>query len=365
MSSGIRWTLLCLATAWPFALVRAQETFDVSPAAQPDTQLNPVADPPQGEVVPVLRDYDRFQDKVTLRVEGIRPTITRGDSRIFLTAACSADGGAFTSKPSKVQITVLAVSDAYQYAEMKDDLQLIFLITKQAAPSVPLPRGLGGAASTQPSVRRVRVPARFQRAGMTKDKDPKALESFVAILDADVLPDLATGPIVEGQLGGAEFKFGPMEQLSLRRFAEKVKLLAPMPPADEQALDRALANGPVRADAVAMHLAQAKLDAAQEQLDKLTVTVMAKLEKDKAYRAATQDVEKLEAKKDKTPAGPLRADVSQQWLEAKAKVAAIKSAAMLDDIDLAAARRDVADAQAALQSLQRIAGGHEVRNAQK
>lgn len=365
MSSGIRWTLLFLSATWPLALAHAQAAFDVSPDLQGDTNFNPVADPPQAQVLPVLREYDRFQDKVTLRVEGIRPTITKGDSRIFLTTACSSDGSEFSAKPAKVQITVLAVSDAYQYAEMKDDLQLIFLITRQAAPSVPLPRGVAGAASTQPAVRRIRVPARFQRAGMTKDKSPKALESFVAILDADVLPDLATAPIVEGQLGGAEFKFGPTEQLSLRRFAEKVKLLAPMPPADEQALDRALANGPVRADAVVMHLAQAKLDAAQERLDSLTAAAMAKLEKDKAYRAATDDVEKLEAKKGKTPAGPLRADVSQQWLEAKAKVAAIKSAAMLEDADLAAARRDVADAQAALQSLQRSATGNEVRNAQK
>jgi hypothetical protein len=156
-----------------------------------------------------------------------------------------------------------------------------------------------------------------------------------------------------------------MEQLSLRRFAERVKLVAPLPTADQQALDRALANGPVRADAVAMHLAQAKLDAAQEILDKLTTTSMARLEKDKAYRAAADEVAKLEAQKDRTPPGPLRADVSQQWLEAKAKVTSLKTAALLDDPELAAAKRDVVDAQAALQSLQRTASGHEIRNAQK
>src|SRR5438309_11686781 len=106
----------------------------------------------------------------------------------------------------------------------------------------------------------VRVPAKFLKAGMTKDRNPKSLESFVAIIDAQVLIGMATAPGVEAQLGGAEFKLGPMEQLSLRKFAEQVNLLAPLPKAAAAALDSALAAGPVRPDAIAFHLAQAKVD---------------------------------------------------------------------------------------------------------
>src|SRR5436305_1167853 len=77
-----------------------------------------------------------------------------------------------------------------------------------AAPAAaPMPRaipaGVAAAAAPPPpapagGVRRVRVPARFQKAGLTKDRTPKTLESFVAILDADVLVQMATAPAVEG-----------------------------------------------------------------------------------------------------------------------------------------------------------------------
>src|SRR5205807_3275773 len=103
---------------------------------------------------------------------------------------------------------------------------------------------------------RLRVPAKFLKAGATRDSNPRALESFVAIIDADVLVQMATGKTVEGQLGGTEFKLGMMEQLSLRQFAEAVKLVDPMPAAEAAALRSALASGPVRPDTVMIHLAQ-------------------------------------------------------------------------------------------------------------
>jgi hypothetical protein len=180
-----------------------------------------------------------------------------------------------------------------------------------------------------------------------------------------VLVQMATAPQIEGQLGGAEFKLGTIEQLSLRRFAEQVKLLAPLPAADQTALDHALANGPVRADAVALHLAQAKVDAVQESADKATAACMAKLDKNKEYRAAIDAVAALEVKKDATLPGPQRADASQQWLDAKAKANLMKSSTLLEDPDVAVARRDLADALAALQVLQRIPTGREIRNAQR
>lgn len=346
---------------------------DTQPSQVP---LDPTADPPQAQVVPVLRDYDRFQDKTSVRVEGIRPTVTKGESRLFLTVTCSADGSAIATKPAKVKVEVLAVSDAYQYADLKDGLQLIFLLTgaptTAPAANVPVPRampaGVGEATPGQApgNVRRVRVPARFQKAGMTKDRNPKTLESFVAIVDADVLVQMATAPGVEGQLGGAEFKLGTMEQLSLRRLAEQVKLLEPLPEPDAAALDRALANGPVRADAVALHLAQAKVDGLQEAVDRLNVARLEKLEATKEYQTAEKAALELEAKKDETPAGPQRAEISQHWLEARAKVSLMKSSALLDDTELATAKRDLGDAQTALHNLQRAAGGgNEVRNAQR
>jgi hypothetical protein len=134
--------------------------FDAQPAQVP---LDPTADPPQSQVLPVLREYDRFQDKTSVRVEGIRPTITKGESRLFLTVTCSADGTAVATKPTKVKVEVLAVSDSYQYADLKDGLQLIFLLTGEpaapatapvaavAATNVPMPRvmpvGVGGAST--------------------------------------------------------------------------------------------------------------------------------------------------------------------------------------------------------------------------
>src|SRR5438105_3342882 len=92
----------------------------------------------------------------------------------------------------------------------------------------------------------VAAPAFSPGAGTTKDRNPKCLESFVAIIDADVLVGMATANTVEAQLGPTEFKLGPMEQLSLRRFAENVNLLAPLPKAAAAALDNALAAGPMR-----------------------------------------------------------------------------------------------------------------------
>src|SRR5207302_1998822 len=83
--------------------------------------------------------------------------------------------------------------------DLKDNLQLILLINNN----------------------RVRIPAKFLKAGTTKDRNPKSLESFVAIVDASVLVGMATASGVEGQLGTTEFKLGTMEQLSLRKFAEQ------------------------------------------------------------------------------------------------------------------------------------------------
>jgi hypothetical protein len=294
-------------------------------------RMDPTTDPPQTEPMPIEREYDRFQDKTTIRVEGIRPAVTKGESRIFINATSSGDGAELTGKPDKVAINLLAVSEEFQYVDLRDGLEFILLINNK----------------------RVRVPAKFVKAGMTKDHNPKSLEQFVAIVDADVLVGMATADSVEAQLGQSEFKLGAMEQLSLRKFAEKINLVPPLPKAAAAALDTALANGPVRADAVAFHLAQAKVDQAQEKVDKLTLACLQRLEPNPQYTAALKAAQDLEAKKDKTPAGSQRAEISQQWLEAKAKVGLIKSSALLEDDDLTAARRELADAQTALRALHR------------
>jgi hypothetical protein len=304
-----------------------------TPAFSPATgRMDPTTDPPQAEPVPVEREYDRFQDKTTIRVEGVRPAITKGDSRLFINATSSCDGPEVTGKPTKIQLNLLAVSDDYQYADLREGLELILLIDNK----------------------RVRVPAKFVKAGTTKDRNPRTLESFVSIIDAGVLSGMATANAVEGQLGGTEFKLGQMEQLSLRRFGETVNLVAPLPKPSAAALDAALAAGPVRGDAVAMHLAQAKVDEAQEKVDRLTAACLIKLEQSSEYQAAVKAARELETKKDQTPVGPQRTDVSQQWLEAKAKVGLIRSSALLEDTDLSAARRELSDAQQGLRTLQRV-----------
>jgi hypothetical protein len=329
----------CLVAALAFggALGAAEERPPVGPQVPPPAfspaagRLDPTADPPQGEPVAVEREYDRFQDKTTIKVEGVRPTVTKGESRIFINATSSCDGPEVVAKPDKIALNLLAVSDEFQYADLRDGLQFILLIDNK----------------------RVRVPAKFVKAGMTRDRTPRSLESFVAIVDASVLVGMATAQSVECQLGTTEFKLGAMEQLSLRRFAETVNLVAPLPKPAAEALDGALSAGPVRADAVAMHIAQAKVDEAQEKVDRLTVACIQRLEQVEAYQAAVKATQELEAKKDRAPAGPQRADISQQWLEAKAKVGLLRSSAMLEDAELAAARRELVEAQSAVKGMQR------------
>ncbi len=325
--------LILIAVASVAVVARAGPPPLTTPApasTTPAPQWNPTADPPQAEPVAIEREYDRFQDKTTIKMEGIRPSVTKGESRLFINVTSSCDGTTVTVKPQKVAINLLAVSEDFQYADLKDSLQLILLINNN----------------------RVRVPARFMKAGTSKDRSPRALESFVAIIDADVLLQMATGRTVEGQLGSTEFKLGPMEQLSLRKFAEAVKLVDPMPKGAAAAMESAISTGPVRADAVAIHLAQARIDELQEKVDRLTAMCLGKLEQSKDYVAACDAATDLEAQKDKTPAGPQRANISQQWLEARAKVALTRSSALLEDGDLAAARRELSDAQANMRSLQ-------------
>ena len=317
----------CMAT-----LTWAQPPTVTPPASNPPvSRLDPTADPPQTEAMPIDREYDRFQDKTTIKVEGIRPGVNRGESRIFINATSSFDGVEVTVKPDKVAINLLAVSEDYQYVDFRDGLEFILLIDNK----------------------RVRVPAKFLKAGITKDHNPKSLESFVAIVDAGVLVSMATADLVEAQLGATEFKLGAMEQLSLRKFAETVHLVAPLPKAAAAALDHALAAGPMRADAVAIHLAQAKVDEAQEKVDRLMSACMERLDQSPPYTAAVKITQELEEKKDKTPAGAQRGQISQQWLEAKAKVSLIKSSALLEDEALSDARRVLADGQASLRNLQR------------
>ena len=342
-------------------------------AAPVDQPLYPMSDPPQIQTMPVIAEYDRFQDKTTLRVEGIRPAITKGFSRLFINAACSYDGQTIAVKPSKVQFTLLAVSDDYQYADSRDDLLLIFLIAYPTPPSTaaasqpalpPLPNSLkiddppAGVPASQPTtVRRVRIPVRFVKAGTTKDANSKCLESFVAIVDAEVLLQLVNAPLVEGQLGGAEFKLGAMEKLSLRHFAEQAKLIAPQPTPDT-AGSPLIAGVPVHVDPAALHMAQAKVDAAQEKVNAAADNVLNQLQQNKEYTQAAKAAADLEARKDATPAGPQRSQISQQWLEARAKVNLLKSSAMLEDPALLAARNELADAQNSLRALELLSGDH-------
>ena len=56
--------------------------------------------------------------------------------------------------------------------------------------------------------------------------------------------------------------------------------------------------------------------------------------------------------------GPDRAEVSQQWLEAKGKANLIKSQVLLEDPELIAARRELTDTQAKLKALQHPRGAN-------
>ena len=324
----LHWAFACGLTAavWGQPMRAAPPA---PPVAPPPARWDPLTDPPQTEVMPVEREYDRFQDKITIKVEGIRPAVTKGESRIFINATTSFDGPEVTGKPEKIALNLMSVAEDFQYVDLREGLQLILLINNS----------------------RTRVPARFVKAGTTRDREPKSLESFVAIIDAEVLVGMATAQKVEAQLGASEFKLGTMEQLSLRKFAETVNLVAPLPKAAANALDAAIAADPVRPDAVAVHLAQAKVDEAQEKVDQLTGVCLKKLEKSPQYEAVLKISREFEAKKDNAPPGAERADISQQWLEAKAKVSLMKSSAMLEDADLSTARRALTDAQAALRFL--------------
>src|SRR5437870_6272280 len=93
--------LLAGASAW---ISPAQAV--PQPMMFPAAGLDPAGDPPQAEPMPVQKEYDRFQDKTTIKVEGIRPAITRGDSRIFINATSSCDGVEVTGKPEKIAINL-------------------------------------------------------------------------------------------------------------------------------------------------------------------------------------------------------------------------------------------------------------------
>ena len=328
-STAIYWTLLLLTGASSLSIhAQPREAKPAAPAFA--ARLDPLTDPPQTEPMPVEREYDRFQDKSTIKVEGVRPGVTKGESRIFINATTSFDGPEVVGKPEKVAINLLSVAEDFQYVDLREGLQLILLVDNK----------------------RLRVPAKFVKAGTTKDRNPKSLESFVAIVDADVLVAMATADSVEAQLGNAEFKLGAMERQSLRKFGEAVNLLAPLPrPAP---VEVAAVPGPARVDAVAIHMAQAKVDEAQEKVDKLTAACLQVLDQGAAYAGALRAVQDLEARKDKLPPGSERAEVSQQWLEAKAKATLIKSSALLEDSELTAARRELADAQGALRAMRKV-----------
>jgi hypothetical protein len=193
------------------------------------------------------------------------------------------------------------------------------------------------------------------KAGTAKGANSKCLESFVAIMDADVLSAIVEAPLVEGQLGGTEFKFGDAEKRSLRHLAEQAKLIAPASP-EAPGGPQVASNLPLHVDSAAVHLAQAKVDAAQEKVNAATDNVLNQLQHDKGYQQAAKAAADLEAKKDSTPAGPQRTQISQQWLEARAKVNLLKSSAMLEDPAMIAARNELVDAQNALHALEAASG---------
>ena len=77
---------------------------------------------------------------------------------------------------------------------------------------------------------------------------------------------------------------------------------------------------------------------------------MQRLEQAVDYAAANDQVRETEARKEKEPAGPRRADASQAWIEAKAKVSMMRTAALMQDESVVAAKKELAEAQAALRA---------------
>ena len=289
--------------------------------------LDPTTDPPQNEIIPIEREYDRFQDKISIKAEGIRPQIAKGESRIFVNFTSVTDGKEVTVKPEKVQLNLLSVADDFQYGELREGLELILLIND----------------------RRVRIPAKFLKAGMTRDRSPKALESFVCIIDAPLVVELATANSVEAQLGNTEMKLGVAEKLSVRRFAEEVKLMDPMPKQAGAAIGALNTNG-AKPDLVAQHIAEIQEKMTQEKVDKLTGAAIARLEQKPEYLSAFKKAQEMELKKDQMAPGPDRSEVSQQLLEAKSKLSLIKSQALLEDAELSAARKELSDIQSKVKA---------------
>ena len=67
--------------------------------------------------------------------EGIRPAITKGESRIFINATTSFDGAEAAVKPQKVAINLLSVADEFQFVDLREGLELILLIDGKRVPS--------------------------------------------------------------------------------------------------------------------------------------------------------------------------------------------------------------------------------------
>jgi hypothetical protein len=111
-------------------------------------------------------------------------------------------------------------------------------------------------------------------------------------------------------------------------------------------------------DLAALHMAQAKVDVAQEKVNAAADSVLKQLQQNKEYTQAAKAAADLEARKDAAPPGPQRSQISQQWLEARAKVNLLKSSAMLEDPALMTARNELADAQSALRALELLSGDH-------
>ena len=287
-------------------------------------RMDPSGDPPQADQVPVQREYDRFADQNTVKIEGVRPAIMKGESRLFINASSIFDGTEVSAKPDKVALNLLCVSDDFQFADTRENLTFIVLVDKE----------------------RFKVPAKFIKAGLTKDRFPKCLESFVAIVPADVVVRMATGESIEGQLGPVEFKIGLMEKASFHGFAEAVKLVGPSLATAPQA------NGiGVRPDELAFRLAQAKIDNAQQRLDEATSRCNARLEQSPEFILAQEAVKEAEQKKDHSATGPQRVEASQSWLAARGKLSLLRANALQQDAGAIEARKTLTDAQAALSSL--------------
>ena len=306
------------------------------PLPASNEHLDPTTDPQQNDIMTVEREYDRFQDKISIKTEGIRPQIVKGESRIFVNVTSVTDGKEVTTKPEKLQVNLLSVADDFQYGELREGLEFILLVNDH----------------------RIRIPAKFLKAGMTRDRSPKALESFVCIVDASLLVEMIGANSVDAQLGNTEMKFGVAERMSMRRFAEEVKLMEAMPKQAAAAVAGALTNNSAKPDLVALHMAEIQEKMAQEKVDKLTASMVAKVEQKSEYIAAFRKAQELEQRKDQMSPGPDRAEVSQQWLEAKGKANLIKSQVLLEDPELIAARRELTDTQAKLKALQHPRGAN-------